>query len=395
MSNSSRLRDGFILELREQFVAMLIATNGATTKPVQDAFRAVPRHLFVDQYYTFGKPRRLVRVDPEHPTAVQMKTIYSDEALATHQRYGKGTSSTSQPSLVANMLVELGIAPGMQIMEIGAGTGWNAALMGSLAGPRGRVYSIDVQADVARRARRHLQRCGAQNVTIINADGVEGCKRHAPYDRIITTVACPDIFPEWISQLRDGGAILVTLQDIPGRGACLLSRLWKRSDHLSGEIISLPFFMTMMGRYGAAPISSIEVEKRLEQVIAGRKPRRESMPWRCWSQHGWWVTQSLMFFAYLEGMSIEPIGQRLAIRWGASDGVCIPTDEHLEVYGSDDGYRKLCEVIQKWLELGAPKRDAYRIEAWPKSVVKRAPKNGWLVQREHSQLMFRQKKSSN
>ena len=106
---------------------MLIATHGATSKSVTEAFRAVPRHLFVDQYYSLGKTRRLIRVNPQRPTTAQLRTIYSDVALASHQRYGQGTSSTSQPSLVAHMLEELQISPGMLILEIGAGTGWNAA----------------------------------------------------------------------------------------------------------------------------------------------------------------------------------------------------------------------------------------------------------------------------
>ena len=106
---------------------MIIAAHGATSKSVIEAFRAVPRHLFVDQYYRIGKTWRLIRVDPQHPTGAQLKTIYSDVALASHQRYGQGTSSTSQPSLVAHMLEELQISPGMLILEIGAGTGWNAA----------------------------------------------------------------------------------------------------------------------------------------------------------------------------------------------------------------------------------------------------------------------------
>jgi len=77
MPDTRRGHNDLIAELREQFAGMLIATHYAKTKAVLDAIRAVPRHLFVDQYYTFGKPRRLIRVDPASPTPAQLKTIYS------------------------------------------------------------------------------------------------------------------------------------------------------------------------------------------------------------------------------------------------------------------------------------------------------------------------------
>lgn len=394
MVKSPGTQGRFVGELREQFAHKLVAMHGAASTAVVDAFGAVPRHLFVDQYYRIGKTRRLIRVDPRHPSASQLKAIYSDLALATHQRYGKGTSSTSQPSLVAYMLEELQISPGMKILEIGAGTGWNAALMGNLVGPKGHVYSVDIQDDVARQARRHIKRQGCLNVSIIHSDGGDGYRNNAPYDRIITTVACPDISAHWLSQLRDGGALLVTLQDIPGRSACLLSRLWKRTDHLQGEVVGVPDFITLQGKYGTALLSPQQVDERLQRLKAGRKPHRMPMAWRCWQPSmGPWLTHELLFFAYLDGMSIEPIGQHLVLRWGEGDSFCIPTEEDLLIYGTDDVYRKLREVMRKWLDLGAPRRDAFLIEVWPRSAAKRKPKDGWLVPRNHTQLIFRLKKS--
>ena len=201
----------------DQFIDMLIVAASwrefgfPFTKEAQEAFRSVPRHFFVDQYYGSGKKRRLIRVDPKKPTSAQLWKIYSDEALPSHRYHGAGTgpSSTSQPSLVANMLEKLQIKPGMKILEIGAGTGWNAALMGHLVGSKGRVYSIDIQSDVAKRARRHIRRLGSNNVKIITGDGGNGYRKKAPYDRIITTVACPDISPHWIDQLKEGGMLLI------------------------------------------------------------------------------------------------------------------------------------------------------------------------------------------
>jgi hypothetical protein len=100
----------------------------------------------------------------------------------------------------------------------------------------------------------------------------------------------------------------------------------------------------------------------------------------------------LLFMAYLEGMSIEPAGKCIIVSSPSSEGVCVADDEHIEVYGCDDIYAAFEAVTQRWIELGAPGRRQYRLEVWPRSVSKLEPKGGWLVQRGHSQLVFRLKR---
>ena len=158
MAASKKTKDQLAAGLLDEFIDLLRVTAASDWYPfdfsgaILDAFRSVPRHIFVDQYYDFSKKKsRLVRVDARKPSGRQLRKIYSEEALVSHLRDGTPSSSTSQPSLVANMLGELEIEPGMKILEIGAGTGWNAALMGHLVGSAGEIYSVDLQADVARR----------------------------------------------------------------------------------------------------------------------------------------------------------------------------------------------------------------------------------------------------
>jgi protein-L-isoaspartate(D-aspartate) O-methyltransferase len=405
VTESTESNSQLITELMHQFMDMLIvvasdrAFGFPFTKEAQEAFRSVPRHLFVDQYYDSSEETSLIRVDPENPTADQLEKVYSDQAITTHlyRGAGTGTSSTSQPSLVANMLEKLQIKPGMKVLEIGAGTGWNAALMGHLVGSDGHVYSIDIQSDVARRARRHIRRLGSKNVNIITLDGGYGYPKEAPYDRIITTVACPDISPHWIDQLKSGGLLLITLQDIPGQMACLLASLWKQNDHLSGKIIGWPYFMTLQGRYGTehgtGSVTAQQVEEQLEGIKAGRKQQLKYAPWRSWPFRRW-LRQDLLFFAYLEGLSVEPTKPEVEdleyiLRSKDSESICVTGEEQIELYSGDESYRVFTEITRKWIELGAPKRDSYLLEVWPKGVEKRPPKNGWLVQREHSQLIFR------
>jgi protein-L-isoaspartate(D-aspartate) O-methyltransferase len=399
MSKSKTINEQRASKWMDRFIDMLYATHGLKTPATEQAFRSVPRHLFVDRYLkpppkTSKKPHpkpRFTEIAASGPTNAQLKRIYQDDALLSHHN---PPSSTSQPSLVAQMLEALQLKPGMKVLEIGAGTGWNAALMGHVVGPKGQVYSIDIQTDVARRARRHIRRIGSQNITVLTGDGGNGYASAAPYDRIITTVCCPEISPYWLDQLKEQGILLITLSEVPRDQCCLLSRLQKQQDHLSGEVLSLPGFMMLRGKYGmelnATPSA---IENRITDLAAGRKPVRKSPPWQCWNP-GMRneLRRDLIFFAYLEGMSIElMMNQQYVLSNGSAESICITTDEHIEVYGCDTSYYTFESIAQKWLALGAPRRYDYRLEAWPKQPTKRKPKNGWLAQRDHSQLIFRLK----
>ncbi len=167
-------------------------TSGALTDPaVAAAFRAVPRHLFL----------------PDRPLA----EVYRDEAIPTKLAGGQAISSSSQPAMMAIMLEQLALAPGQQVLEIGAGTGYNAALLGHLVGPTGRVVTVDIDEDLVEAAQRHLAAAGAANVLTVCGDGGLGYPAAAPYDRIILSVGAWDIAPAWLDQLKPGGRLVLPL----------------------------------------------------------------------------------------------------------------------------------------------------------------------------------------
>ena len=140
---------------------------------VERAFRRVPRHLFVERFFTGGEAQgwTLADHDPDRPDPAHPATIYSDEALATRLVDNRGTSSTSQPSLVARMLHLLELRPGARVLEIGAGTGYNAPLIAAMVGDPRLVTTIDIQEDVADQARRGLARAGLAGATVHHRDG--------------------------------------------------------------------------------------------------------------------------------------------------------------------------------------------------------------------------------
>src|SRR5450432_4594040 len=140
---------------------------------VEAAFRAVPRHLF------------LPNMAPAE--------VYRDQAIAIQSINGQVVSSSSQPTIMAIMLEQLQLQPGHRILEIGSGTGYNAALMAHIVGTTGEVITIDIDEDIVAAARKHLASAGFGHVYVICADGGLGYPESSPYDRIILTVNASDI----------------------------------------------------------------------------------------------------------------------------------------------------------------------------------------------------------
>jgi protein-L-isoaspartate(D-aspartate) O-methyltransferase len=178
--------------------AALRDQSGITREDVLDAFRSVPRHLFVP--------------------GVPLGQVYAHDAvIPTHfDDTGMSISSSSAPNIMATMLEQLDVAPGMRVLEIGAGTGYNAALLGHLVGPGGQVVSIDLDPPMVAEAREHLRAVGVDNVRVLVADGWLGAPDGGVFDRIIATVGVWEVSPHWFDQLVPGGILVLPLWLRPG-----------------------------------------------------------------------------------------------------------------------------------------------------------------------------------
>jgi protein-L-isoaspartate(D-aspartate) O-methyltransferase len=180
-------------ELRSKLVDELCEWEPFRTAGVEDAMRIVPRHMFLP--------------------GVPVKEAYSHGNVVTHRdSEGVAVSSASSAGTVAGMLQQLEVCPGHRVLEIGAGTGYNAALLARLAGPEGEVTTVDIDPDVAEGARRNLTAAGYGRVRVIGSDGADGYPTAAPFDRIIVTAGAWDIPPAWLEQLAQAGRIVVPLR---------------------------------------------------------------------------------------------------------------------------------------------------------------------------------------
>ena len=178
--------------LRDRMITQVTDSGRPVSAAVVQAMRVVPRHLFLPD--------------------LEPGQAYRNEAIVTRRSAeGQPTSSSSQPTIMAFMLDQLEVAPGQRVLEIGAGTGYNAALLQHLVCATGTVVTVDLDEDVARQAAAHLAEAGCPDVTVVPGDGAAGYPSGAPYDRVIATVGVSDLAPAWLDQLAPGGRIVVPL----------------------------------------------------------------------------------------------------------------------------------------------------------------------------------------
>ncbi|MFN8636519.1 MAG: methyltransferase domain-containing protein [Chloroflexota bacterium] len=227
MPERPALRGELDAETLQQALADRLVEQGyIQTAPVEAAFRAVPRHPFVP-----GTP---------------LTDAYAHRSIPTHRRRGRIVSSASAPPIVATMLEWLQLRPGMRVLEIGAGTGFNAALMAQIVGPSGEVVTLDLDDEIVRGARAHLSGAGYERVRVLQADGAFGAPDLAPFDRVVLTAAATDVSPAWCAQLAPGGQLLLPLQ-LGGPLTQKLVAFERVGDHLASDGVGECVFLTMRG----------------------------------------------------------------------------------------------------------------------------------------------------
>ena len=221
--------------LRNDLVDKLKAEGHVKSPAVEAALRTVPRHMFIpwlepkDAYRSTGG----AIIDPDTTPET--------------------CSTVSQPAAVAMMLEGFDVRPGMKVLEIGAGSGYNAALLSLLAGEHGHVVTVDIKDFLVEKARRNLAAAGFEQVEVVHGDGAFGYPPGAPYDRVVATVGLPDIPAAWPEQLVPSGKIVVPLHLGVETHQCVLVSLEPKDSRLTGVglgSLDMVLFRSEVARYG-------------------------------------------------------------------------------------------------------------------------------------------------
>ena len=223
MSTESGPRDE-ARKLRNRLVEELVNQGAITSQPVRQAFEEVPRHLFV--------PR------------VDITTAYSNEPIFIRWEEGIPISSSSQPTIMALMTEQLDLGPSSRVLEIGSGTGYNAAILAHVVGEGGSITTVDNDQDIVDEAAGHLSKTGYGHVKAVCGDGFNGFPEGQPYDRIIATVGAYDVSPHWFDQLKVGGVMVVPLWF---KGFCMSVAMEKRDGELRGLSVTPCLFIPLRG----------------------------------------------------------------------------------------------------------------------------------------------------
>ncbi|MDD4567372.1 Protein-L-isoaspartate O-methyltransferase [Methanoculleus chikugoensis] len=204
---------------REEMVEFQIRARGVRDERVLAAMEKIPRHLFVPENWE--------------------RAAYEDRPLPI----GEG-QTISQPYIVAVMTEQLEIRSHDRVLEIGTGSGYQAAILAELGG---KVVSVERLPELADRARENLARAGVRGVEIVVGDGTQGYPPEAPYDAIIVTAASPDIPGPLVEQLAEGGRLIAPV----GPRECQdLVKLVKRGARVETIPLGGVCFVPLIGQFG-------------------------------------------------------------------------------------------------------------------------------------------------
>lgn len=213
-------------ELSSRYAALidyLIEIGALKTDSITEAFRKALRYKFV----------------PEECISMSSDDIPLPIARG---------STISQPSTVAVMLEELNPKSGEKVLEIGTGSGWQAAILSFCVGKKGKVITIEIDKAVFEFAQRNIHKFDINNIDIVNDDGADGYPKEAPYGKIIFTAALPEIPVKVMKQLKIGGKLIAPV----GRYSQTMVVLTKISDNKYEEKDIGSFLFVPIKRSGAA-----------------------------------------------------------------------------------------------------------------------------------------------
>lgn len=353
--------------LRARLTDSLLAAGVLRDRRWAEAFRQVPRHAFLPGFFVQRPDGAWEPVTAEHPdhlalayrndvcvTQLDNDDRAWEQALVTGAVTGVPTSSSSMPTIMAIMLEALAVAPGDRVLEIGTGTGYNAALLCHVLGGD-RVTSIDVDPGVLVRAEARLAAAG-YHPTCVLGDGEQGHTPRAPYDRILGTCAVSRIPTAWLEQTAPGGAIVTTFNRAIGAG---LVRLTVRDGHATGRVLPEDGRFMPLRAHRQEWADEALLEALTEEPTTSRTTLLSSRS----------VLDPAGGFEFFAGLALAEVAVAAdPIRLVHPDGSWV---RHRGAVVDQGGPRALWDVAEaayrQWRALGRPRRHQFTFTATPTS----------------------------
>lgn len=193
-----------------------------TDRKLIEAFRKIPRENFVKKEF--------------------LEEAYDDQPLPTIEG-----QTISQPTTVMIMLQALSLKEGDKVLEIGTGSGYNAALISYVVGKKGIVYTIEIIQELVNFAKKNISKLNIKNVNIVHEDGSRGYRKESPYDKIIVTAASPEIPKILLEQLKFNGILVVPVGPLYNQK---MLKIQKKKTKLNIKNLGDFVFVKLTGKYG-------------------------------------------------------------------------------------------------------------------------------------------------
>ncbi|MFC2078622.1 protein-L-isoaspartate O-methyltransferase [Candidatus Bipolaricaulota bacterium] len=383
------------------YIESIASDPSSLPEPVRTALESVRRHRFLDGWFRleFNELQadyHRVSFNRDNPCPENLALVYSNRALVTAHDGLFPTSSTSQPSLVARMLELLDVSPGMKILEIGTGTGYNAALLAELGGIHSHVYTVELQQDVAERAERFLQEEGYGDVHVVHGDGFLGVEDGSPFDRIVATVGCSDISPHWLEQLSaEGSSMLIPLQHGATDPLVRLTRDPEDPQSALGEVVDRSGFMKIQGAlewgnpWRTCRIRGLPEDPEWCRPFPGNLAVPEESGHPFYEPNHWGFTFFLTICSREiwydnSGYGLADPGSKSIVKFTKQgiEGVSVGQD----AAALERLYERLLSLHQAWTDLGSPSPSDYTLCFTPKNRVGPAsldPLREWCIERPY------------
>jgi protein-L-isoaspartate(D-aspartate) O-methyltransferase len=363
------------------------------------AYLSTPRHRFVTRYREWGvKEWNQVRTENLEEHAA---TLYANKPLILFGDDDDNVPSTiSQPAFVLHMLDLLQLRPGQKVFELGAGSGWNAALMGHLVGPEGHVYSLEIIPEVATMAAGIIETLGIENVHVVAADGGDGYESGAPYDRVIFTAGSYDLPGSFFTQIKDGGLLLVVIKNEGGGDNLFLLR---KTNNQFESMESMPCgFVQMRGKYQLDTLEPTTLEalpewRELQHKISARMPfwwggkgSGEEFMWRTLGFRSFLgiVEPSFRAFKTAKADARSQEEQYFGLWVKENGSLVLAKDDSLIAYGNLSAKERLLQRIRQWVDLGMPSAASFALQVYPRDVPVPTREHQWIVKRSESQFVW-------
>ena len=386
--------------LRQQQEALLVQAERffpkkKVPKAVSKAFLGTPRHLFINRFYS-SKKGRWVDLQ-EESVEDYLNELYADHPLGIYRDERERTLSTiSQPTLVIFMLDLLQLEPGMNVFELGCGSGWNAAMIGRLVGPEGRVVTAEIIESLAASAKVTIESLGLRHVTVVAGDGSEGVSQHAPYQRGVFTASSWDLPTAFFEQIEPEGLLLLVIKI--REGIDLLAVLRKRSDTLFESELHFPCsFVPVTGpRKPAAEIpTNIKDFATLEAEIAVGP---DTFRWSQFNIDSEDVGEFVKFAELVHDCQTPYLVDNPDLGYAEeysgiinenSSSLALFNEEGVKSYGAEDCLITLRRAAKRWLKAGKPDVEDLALSIHRSDTTPEPQQDQWIVPRGDCLLEWR------